>query len=188
MIIFNSLTSISARYLILTWQTTKKERMAMWNSSKSTVMIPIPRSLLKREVKKMKTYYDPKTIVPIPCPYKPPRGKVTYHVNPRLFQVVDSKGNRTQPTKQRFSIFALSSASNPSSNKDKSYNKIIGVHKFGMNLPNPSVPTKKIIDSDITPQTPAKRFKTNTFQTKTIVPYPPLKSSFPSPASSIEKE
>ena len=61
----------------------------------------------------MKSRYDPKTTMPIPCPYKALGVKVAYHVNSRVFQVVDSKGNRIQPIKQRSSRFALSSASKP---------------------------------------------------------------------------
>ena len=58
------------------------------DDSNSTIIVE------KRSKKNTKAYYDPKTTVSIPCPYKPPGGKVTYRVNPRLFQVVDSKGNR----------------------------------------------------------------------------------------------
>ena len=78
----------------------------------------------------MKAHYDPKTTVPIPCPYKPPGGKVTYRVNPRLFQVVDSKGNIIQPLQKHSSKFALSSAKKPNSKADKVKNTSKGGLKF----------------------------------------------------------
>ena len=94
------------------------------DDSKSTIIVE------KRSKKHIKAHYDPKTTVPLPCPYKPPGGKITYCVNPRLFQVVDSKGNRIQPLQKRSSKFALSSAKKPNSNANKLNNTSKGGLKF----------------------------------------------------------
>ena len=111
------------------------------DDSNSTIVVE------KRCKKHIKSHYDPKTTVPLPCPYKPPGGKITYCVNPRLFQVVDSKGNRIQPLPKRSSKLALSSPKKSNSNTNKLSNTSKGVSSFTLKNLTLQVPQKDVSTS-----------------------------------------
>ena len=153
------------------------------DDSNSTIVVE------KRCKKHIKSHYDPKTTVPLPCPYKPPGGKITYCVNPRLFQVVDSKGNRIQPVSKpkRSSKLALSSTKKSNLKITKQSDIKKGGLKFGTAKSDSKPPAKRCIDLSFCDEAPTKKQKTLTQNIKALVPYQPPRAPLKNPDQAIKE-